>query len=195
MIEFTYPEGATPLDTDESEGLLLTHITTHAELDRWEQDNIIEALAWLERTKPANILNESFIKKLHLMMFKHVWRWAGKFRHSDKNIGGPWYLISTSLKNLCDDASLWIELQEESPDELAIRFHHRLVFIHPFLNGNGRHARLMTDALLENVLKCPKFTWGSGNLVKSGDTRKRYIDALQSADGYDYEPLRKFVRT
>ncbi len=195
MIEFAYPEGATPLDPDELEGLLLTHITTHAELDRWEQDNIIEALAWLDKIKPTNILNGLFIKKLHLKMFRHVWRWAGKFRDSDKNIGGSWYLISTSLKNLCDDACLRIELQEESPDELAIQFHYRLVSIHPFPNGNGRHARLMTDALLENVMKCPKFTWGSGNLVKSGDTRKRYIEALQSADRYDYEPLRKFVRT
>ena len=195
MIDFAYPEGDTPLDLDESEGLLLTHISTHAELDRWEQDNIIEALEWLDKTKPNNILDEQYIKKLHHMMFRNVWRWAGRFRHSDKNIGGPWHQISTSLRNMCDDTHIQIERRTESPDELSIRFHHRLVWIHPFPNGNGRHARLMTDTLLENVLNCPKFTWGSGNLVKSGDTRKRYIDALQSADRYDYEPLRKFVRT
>ena len=195
MIEFVYPEGDTPLDLNESEGLLLTHISTRAELDRWEQDNIIEALEWLDRTKPIKILEKQFIKKLHNMMFRNVWRWAGRFRHSDKNIGGPWYQISTSLKNMCDDTRYQIELQTESPTELAIRFHHRLVWIHPFPNGNGRHGRLMTDILLENVLKCSKFTWGSGNLVKSGDTRRRYIDALRAADRYDYEPLRKFVRS
>lgn len=195
MIEFVYPEGASPLDLDESEGLLLTHISTRAELDRWEQDNIIEALEWLDSTKPTNILDEQFIKKLHHMMFRNVWSWAGHFRCSDKNIGGPWYQISTSLKNMCDDTRYQIEHQTESSDELAIKFHHRLVWIHPFPNGNGRHARLMTDTLLENVLKCPKFTWGSGNLVKSGETRQRYIDALRSADRHDYELLRKFVRT
>lgn len=195
MIEFVYPEGASPLDLDESEGLLLTHISTRAELDRWEQDNIIEALEWLDSTKPTNILDEQFIKKLHHMMFRNVWSWAGHFRCSDKNIGGPWYQISTSLKNMCDDTRYQIEHQTESSDELAIKFHHRLVWIHPFPNGNGRHARLMTDTLLENVLKCPKFTWGSGNLVKSGETRQRYIDALRSADRHNYELLRKFVRT
>ena len=195
MIEFIYPEDATPLDPDESEGLLLTHISTRAELDRWEQDNIIEALEWLDRTKPTDILDEQFIKKLHHIMFRNVWRWAGRFRCSDKNIGGPWDQISTSLRNMCDDTRYQIELQIESSDELAIRFHHSLVWIHPFPNGNGRHARLMTDTLLENVFKCPRFSWGSGNLVKSGDTRKRYIDALQSADRYDYKPLREFVRT
>jgi Fic-DOC domain mobile mystery protein B len=195
MIEFVYPEGATPIDPDETEGLLLTHITTRTELDRWEQDNIVEALTWLDRTKPTEILNEPFIRKLHKRMFSHVWKWAGNFRHSDKNIGGPWHQISTSLKNLCDDAHMWIDLQKDSPDEMAVRFHHRLVSIHPFPNGNGRHARLMTDVLLENVLKCPRFTWGSGDLVEPGDTRRRYIAALRSADGYDYAPLRRFVRT
>jgi len=194
-VEFVYPEGATPLDPDESEGLLLTHITTRAELDRWEQENIVEALSWLDRNKPTDILNEPFVKKLHSVMFGHVWKWAGKFRCSDKTIGGPWYLISTALKNLCDDARIWIELQQEAPDELAVRFHHRLVSIRPFPNGNGRHARLMTDVMLENVMKRPRFTWGSENLVEPGDSRIRYISALRSADGYDYEPLRKFVRT
>ncbi len=195
MIEFVYPEGATPLDLDESEGLLLTHISTRAELDRWEQENIIEALEWLDRTKPTNILDEQFIKKLHYMMFSNVWHWAGKFRCSDKNIGGPWFQISTSIKNMYDDIRYQINPQTESSDEIAMRFHHRLVWIHPFTNGNGRHARLMTDTLLENVLECPKFTWGSGNLMKSCETRKRYIDALRSADNHEYEPLRKFVRT
>ena len=195
MPDFDYPEGATPIDPDEAEGLLLTHITIRGELDRWEQDNIVEALAWLDKTKSTDILNEQFVRELHRRMFANVWKWAGHFRQSDKNIGGPWHQISTNLKNLCDDVRLWIELREQSPDEIAVRFHHQLVSIHPFPNGNGRHARLMTDLLLENILKRPRFTWGSEDLSRSGQTRKRYIAALHEADEQNYEPLQEFVRT
>ena len=195
MSHFDYPEGATPIDPDEAEGLLLTHITTRGELDRWEQDNIVEALTWLDRKKPTAILNERFVKELHRRMFANVWKWAGQFRQSDKNIGGPWHQISTSLKNLCDDTRLWIELQEQSPDEIAVCFHHRLVSIHPFPNGNGRHARLITDILLENILKRPRFTWGSEDLSRTGHTRKKYIAALHAADAQNYKSLQEFVRT
>jgi len=195
MITFEYPEGATPIDLDEAQGLRLTHVTTRGELDRWEQDNIIRALAWLDRVKPSDILNELFIKDLHRRMFGDVWKWAGQFRHSDKNIGGPWHQVPTNVRNLCDDARLWLELGDESPDQIAVRFHHRLVSIHPFANGNGRHARLMTDILLVNVLKCPRFTWGSEDLSKPGDTRHRYITALHAADLQNYGPLLIFSRT
>ncbi len=109
MIEFDYPEGATPIDADEIKGLLPTHITTRAELDRWEQDNINEALAWAEERKPKDILNEPFMKLLHNKMFCNVWKWAGMFRKSDKNIGVPWYKIAIELKRLCDDVKYWIE--------------------------------------------------------------------------------------
>ncbi len=119
MINFNYPDGATPIDPVEMEGLLLTHITTQGELNRWEQDNIAEALAWLEKTKPRNILNEPFIRKLHKKMFGNRWQWAGEFRKSDKNIGGPWWQISTDLKLLCDDAKLWSDPRKEPSDENA----------------------------------------------------------------------------
>ncbi len=195
MINLEYPEGATPIDPDEVQGLLLTHITTRAELDRWEQDNIAEALAWLEKTKPKNILNEGFVCKLHKRMFDNVWEWAGKFRQSDKNIGGPWNQISTNLRNLCDDARLWIEHRDDSPDEIAVHFHHRLVSIHPFPNGNGRHARLMADLLLENNLDHPGFTWGSVNLSTHSDARQKYISALHAADELNYQPLLDFARS
>ncbi len=128
-------------------------------------------------------------------MFGNVWKWAGEFRHSDKNIGGPWYQISASLRNLFDDTRLRMGLQEETPDEIGVWFHHRLVSIHPFPNGNGRHARLMTDALLEYVIGCPRFTWGSENLSNQGDARHQYIAALHAADLHDYQPLLEFVRT
>jgi Fic-DOC domain mobile mystery protein B len=182
MINFEYPEGATPLDPDEAEGLLLTHITARGELDRWEQDNILEAKAWTDRTKPTDILNEQFIKALHKRMFGNVWKWAGQFRQSDKNIGGPWHQVPTCLRNLCDDAGLWIELQEDSSDLIAVRFHHRLVSIHPFPNGNGRHAREMANLLLKNILKQPEFTWGGNSLSNTGDIRKQYIESLQAAE-------------
>ena len=195
MTAFEYPVGATPLDPDEAAGLLLTHITTRGELDRWEQDNIIEAAAWLDRTRPADILNEQFVKELHRRMFGNVWRWAGHFRRSDKNIGGPWHQVPSSLRDLCNDARHWMELRDESPDQMAARFHHRLVSIHLFANGNGRHARLMADLLLENVLHRPRFTWGGGDLSLVGDARQRYIAALRAADGHNYGPLLAFART
>lgn len=195
MPKFSFPDGTTPIEPDEAEDLLLTHITTRGELDRWEQDNIIEARAWLDRTKPTDIFNEIFVKELHQRMFGNVWKWAGHFRKTDKNIGGPWHQISMGLKNLFDDAGYWIEHRVYSPDEIAVRFHHRLVSVHPFPNGNGRHARLMTDILLENILECPRFTWGGKDLTKAGEVRKEYISALQAADAQNYGPLLELVRT
>jgi len=195
MIEFDYPEGAAPLNAHEVEGLLPTHITTRAEIDRWEQDNINEALAWIEGYKPKALLTESFMKLFHKKMFCNVWKWAGEFRQSEKNIGVPWYNISVELKTLCDDVKYWIENKTFPEDEIAARFHHRLVKIHLFPNGNGRHARLVADLLLENVLDKPPFTWGSVNLVRSGDDRKRYIESLVAADRNEYKQLLEFVRS
>lgn len=195
MNEFDYTEGATPLDPDETDGLLLTHITNRADLNRWEQDNIADALAWLDRTRATDILNEMFIKKLHERMFSNVWKWAGQFRQRDKNIGVPWWRISTDLRLLCDDVSWWIEHHVYESDEMAVRFHWRLVSIHPFSNGNGRHARLMADLLLENILNYPRFSWGGQDLSKMGDARQRYIAALHSADQSEYGPLMEFARS
>ena len=195
MVDFNYPEGATPLDPNEIEGLLLTHITTRSELDRWEQDNINEALAWLEQRKPKDILNESFMKLLHKRMFGNVWKWAGDLRKTEKNLGVPFYRISIEVKKLCDDVTYWIQNKTFTEDEIAARFHHRLVFIHLFPNGNGRHARLIADSLLENVLAKPPLTWGSENLATFGLDRKKYIDSLVAADRGDYALLLNFVRS
>lgn len=195
MIDIDYPEGATPIDLDEADGLLLTHITTRGELDRWEQDNIVSAHAWLAQTTPKDILNEHFVRRLHEKMFGNVWAWAGQFRRSDKNIGGPWWRISTDLQQLCDDVRAWVDFGSYPPDETAVRFHHRLVSIHPFPNGNGRHARLMADLLAKNILGQEPFTWGGSDLAKAGDARARYIAALHAADELDYRPLLKFARS
>ena len=128
-------------------------------------------------------------------MFCHVWRWAGKFRQIEKNLGVPFYKISTELKTLCDDVQYWIEHKTFEQDEIATRFHHRLVHIHPFANGNGRHARLIADILLENVLGRPPFTWGQASLVQKGQDRTKYIESLIAADRGDYQSLLEFVRS
>lgn len=194
-MNFDYPEGATPLDPDEARGLLLSHITVRSELDRWEQENIAEAEAWAFRRTPRDILTEGFIKRLHRRMFGNVWRWAGEKRVSGKNIGVDTWLIDPGLRDLCADCAAWMEHSTYPPDAIAVRFHHRLTAIHPFPNGNGRHARLMTDILLVHLLKQPRFSWGSGNLIDAGKCRQQYITALRAADRHDYRPLLDFVRS
>ncbi len=194
-MNFEYPEGATPLDPDEAEGLLLPHITNRSELDRWEQDNIAEAEAWAFRRKQKDLLCEEFARRLHRKMYGNVWRWAGDFRRTGKNIGVECWSIGPELRNLLADVATWIEFGSYPPDEIAARFHHRLVSIHLFPNGNGRHARLMTDLLFVQVLGRPRFTWGRENLVRAGDCRQRYIGALRAADRHDYAPLLGFVRS
>ena len=194
-MKYEYPPGGTPIDPDESEGLLLSHITDRSELDRWEQDNIIEAETWAFKRKPKELLSLAFVITLHKRMFGNVWKWAGEYRKSGKNIGVNWWEISPALTNLLEDSKIWIDGKVYEPDEIAARFHHRLVSIHPFANGNGRHARLMADLLLEHVFERPRFSWGSENLLQAGDCRQRYITALQAADRLDYAPLLQFVRS
>lgn len=186
--------GATPLTPDEMAGLLLPHITARSELDRWEQDNIAEAESAVFARKRKDILSEAFIRRLHKLMFGNVWRWAGRYRQSDKNIGVEWWRVQEELRKLCDDASAWIGHKSFPADEIAARFHHRLVFIHPFANGNGRHARMMADLLLVNLLDRPKFSWGSKSLAQ-GECRGRYIAALRQADKGNCFPLFEFVRS
>lgn len=190
----TPTDGATPLDPDESEGLIPTHVTTREQLNRLEQENIIEAMHWLEAARPKDILDETFIRKLHHRMFGQVWKWAGQFRTSDKNIGIARERIGVELRELCEDAKAQIAHASYPPDEIACRFHHRLVCIHPFPNGNGRHARLLTDLLLEKLLHRPRFSWGGMNGIPAGSTRAGYLDALRAADKGDFRRLAEFVR-
>jgi Fic-DOC domain mobile mystery protein B len=190
-----YPENNTPLDPNEIDGLKLSHITTRQELDRWEQDNILEAFNWIEQQKGKNLLTEKFILELHRRMFCNVWSWAGSIRKTNKNIGIDWWKIPVELRNLIDDALYWISKETYEPDEMAIRFHHRLVSIHLFPNGNGRHARLMADLIIEKIYKKKPFTWGSKNLSKKGIARKEYMDALKKADKNDFEDLIRFARS
>ena len=195
MMNFDYPLGATPIDPDEAAGLKLPHISTLKELDRWEQENILEAESWAFGRKHKEILSEGFARKLHKRMFGDVWKWAGRFRQSDKNIGIAWFNVAAELHKLLQDATVWCGQKIYPADEIAARFHHRLVAIHLFPNGNGRHARMMTDVLLVQTLDRPRFTWGRGDLVSAGECRKEYIEALRAADRHDYHSLLAFVRS
>lgn len=190
--ELTYAPGATPLDPDERAALIPGHIATQGELNEWELQNIIEGRQWADRSREADILSADFMRKLHRHMLGKTWRWAGAFRTTEKNIGVAPEQIAFQLHNLGDDVRYQLEHGTVPLRELAARFHHRLVWIHPFVNGNGRFARLMTDLLLEGRGDKP-FSWGSGDLVAAGEIRDRYIVALRAADARDYGPLLKFL--
>lgn len=192
-MKFNYPEGATPLDGDELEALLPKHITLQSELNEWEHMNILEAEKWGFGQRHAEILSLEFIQLLHKKMFSETWRWAGKFRTTLKNIGVVPYEISQELVKLCADVETQMKHGIMPFNEIAARLHHRLVWIHPFPNGNGRHARIYTDVFLVNHQRS-KFTWGQGNLVAPTQTRKAYIHALREADWHNFEPLFDFVR-
>lgn len=189
-----YPEGATPLDPDEMEGLKYPHIDTRGELDQLEQQNIQQGYRWLLRQrKHKDFLTEGFLLDLHKQLFGSVWSWAGSFRHSDKNIGVDHRYITVELRNLLDDAKYWIEHEAYGREEFAARLHHRLVKIHPFPNGNGRHGRIVTDVVLEKVLGLAPVDWGSNILDQRGEHRQRYILALREADKNNYQPLIEFI--
>ncbi|MHB1247773.1 MAG: mobile mystery protein B [Sulfuriferula sp.] len=186
-------DASTPLTAEERDGLIPSYVTLRHELNEAEQANILEAGQWAFARK-RNVLDERFLTALHKRMFGRVWRWAGKFRHTERNVGVDPYRIATDLRQLLDDCRYWIENGTYPPDEICTRFHHRLVAIHPFPNGNGRHARLATDLLLV-ALGRPHFTWGRTNLIDPGVTRHAYVAALRAADGRDIKPLMEFVRS
>ena len=183
----------TPLSEEEREGLIPSYITLRRELNDSEQANILEAEQWAFSHR-RDVLSEAFLDELHERMFSRVWRWAGKYRHSGKNIGVDAHRIPIELRQLLDNCRYWLQNGIYAPDEIAARFHHRLVSVHPYPNGNGRHARLAADLLLVAAGR-PRFTWGSKSLVDSGETRRRYIAALQEADRHNLGPLLEFVRS
>ena len=189
------PDGATQLTPAEEEGLIPSHITKRSELNSLEQANILQAESWLlTRRRKPDPLDPVFLKELHRRMFGGVWKWAGTYRKSDRNIGIHWPMISIELETLCRDAAFWKSESVYPPDELAVRFHHRLVWIHCYPNGNGRHARLAGDLLMMS-LGGRRFTWGGSSLEAPTDVRRTYIDALRKADGGDPGDLLKFARS
>ncbi len=196
-LDFKLIKGQTPLDEDEKEGLLIPTIVNRGELDEFEQLNIQDAIQWMlgRSFKREEILTEDFIKLVHKKMLGKVWRWAGEFRKSNKNLGVDRFQIPTALRTLLDDCNFWIDSKTYSPDEIAVRFKHRIVFIHCFPNGNGRHSRMMGDLIAEHVFGRDVFSWGSkGNLIQTGKARDQYIGAIKAADSNNIAPLLKFSR-
>jgi len=195
-LDLDYAEGQTPLDDDEKEGLLIPSITTLGELDEFEQLDVEKAIEWLLEVKLniSKILTEKFVIDLHNRMFGDIWKWAGEFRKTNKNIGVDKFMIGTELKNLLDDCNYWIEKKVFSEDEIAVRLSHRMVSIHPFANGNGRHSRLMADILVTKRFGKSYFTWGSVSLTKQSEARTKYLAASKDADRNDYSSLIEFSR-
>lgn len=189
-------DGATSLEPDERAGLRLAWIATRGDLNAAESQNIAQAVAWVRNLRPSTdyLLSAPFLRKLHEEMFGDVWTWAGRFRTTERNIGMDPIHISVQVANLVEDLRFWLGTVEWSLDEAAARFHHRLVAIHPFPNGNGRHARLATDLLLESRGARP-FTWGYAGGDPAVEVRPRYLAALRSADQGDLGDLLNFVRS
>jgi Fic-DOC domain mobile mystery protein B len=191
----TTSDGNTPLSPEELADLI-PNLASKEELNEWERENMLLGREWAtsDRTSPADMVSDQYIRKLHEKMFDATRKWAGQYRLTEKNIGVPVHEIRDRLMTLFGDVRYWIESRTHSPDEIALRFHHRLVFIHPFSNGNGRHARLIADVLITKLGR-PSFTWGSANLVKEGEARTRYLEAIRAADDGDIQSLLKFARS
>lgn len=192
-LDFEYGEGQTPIDEAEKEGLLINSISTKSELDEWEQSNIEDAIIWslTRKFKQEQIVTEAFVKLVHQKMFANVWAWAGDFRQSNKNLGVDRWQVSIELKKLLDDLIFWKANHIYPPDGIIIRFKHKLVSIHCFSNGNGRHSRLLADIFAEQLFGLPVFTWG----LNSVNARQDYLKALKAADKGDYSLLLAFART
>lgn len=196
-LDYELVDGQTPLDEEEKEGLRITTITTRSELDEFEQQNIERAIKWTmgRKFKPEQILSEDFVTRLHEKMYGEVWAWAGEFRKTNKNIGVDRYQVPTELRKLLDDCKFWIEKGTYSPDEIAVRFKHRIVQIHCFSNGNGRHSRMMGDLIIEKIFGKPIFSWGANSdLTKVGGARVEYLKAVKAADVNDFASLLEFAR-
>ena len=187
-MKFVYPEGATPIHEDEAEALIPAHVTTRSELNEWESQNIQKAVTWGLSRKRRDVLTDSFVRELHKQMFDQTWDWAGTYRRINKNLGVPWEHVAVEVHKLLKDTDFWLAQSTWSVRESAIRLHHRIVTTHPFVNGNGRHARLLADVLLYNH-DLPRIQWGDSELNVPGEARSAYLHALRAADAGDYTPL------
>ena len=186
-------DSGTPLAPEEKRDLILAYIALRGELNAAEQDNIARGQAWALQPR-REILDERFLLALHRRMFGDVWRWAGRYRTTERNLGVAAWDIAVEMRNLIGDAKTWVAQESYPRDEIAIRLHHRLVWIHPFANGNGRHARLVADLLVMQQ-GGERFSWGRGSLYSAGELRRRYIAALHAADRHDLAPLAAFARS
>jgi Fic-DOC domain mobile mystery protein B len=193
-----YPDGATPITDEEQQGLIPTWVATRGDLNLVEAENILRgSRMYRRRPRTVDVLDDLFVRRLHRNLFGEVWQWAGTYRRTERNIGVDPLHIAPAVANLVADVGLWLDpstTPARDPDDVAVQVHHRLVAIHPFPNGNGRHAREFADLLLRSVGRTA-FSWGSRNLVADSEFRRTYIEALRTADKGDYGPLRSFVRS
>ncbi len=185
-------DGQTPLDPDEADGLIPRWVATRGDLDQVESTNIDRSYAWaaMALRRREQVASDAFLRGLHHAMFGQVWQWAGRYRLTERNIGIAPHDICMQLRQLFDDTAAWREYRSYALAEQAYRLHHRLTWIHPFPNGNGRCARLMADHYLVQHGGTP-FTWG--RTLHAGDVRRRYLQAIRAADAGDYAPLADFV--
>jgi len=185
-------DGHTELSEEDRLGLIPTYIATRGELFDAEQRNI--ALALLRRSPSvATLLDDAYLRHLHEAMFDRVWEWAGRYRLRETNIGIAPEGIPSAVRTLVDDAVAWADYSTYEPDELAIRFHHRLVSVHPFPNGNGRHGRIAADYLVVALGREP-FGWGAGLDLETDELRAAYRDGLRRADEGEILELVAFAR-
>ena len=194
---FQEPPDATVLSPAERDGLLQTWVTTRAELNRAEEENILNGASWARRRRGSGVidlLRDEFAMTLHKQMFGDVWDWAGTYRHRESNLGIVPLQIPIAVNTFLGDARFWLEHHTYERDEFSVRIHHRMVAIHPFPNGNGRHSRLLADLIIER-LGGESFTWGGGVLRDVGELRATYIAALKAADAHDIHPLLAFARS
>jgi Fic-DOC domain mobile mystery protein B len=191
---FPEEDGNTPLTHEERLGLIPSYITLRRELNEAEQINITEGERWAF-SRPRDVPDEEFLRELHRRMFGQVWKWAGDYsRENNRRIGSDSFMVAIDLRTLLGDVRYWMDNGTYRPDEIALRFHHRLTLIHPFPNGNGRFSRLTADLLIARMGE-PRFTWGRANLIEPGVARKQYIAALRAADGQIIEHLLAFARS
>ena len=185
----------TPLSDSDLEGLIPSWVASRADLNEVEAANVALGYDWLfgQQLSISDITDIEFVRELHRQMFKDVWEWAGRFRTRDLNIGISWFDITEATRQLVDNFAIRLGAPDDADTE-CIDFHHQLVRIHPFINGNGRHGRAMADAAAV-ALGRPPFTWGGRSIVAADATRAAYIAALRSADQGDLVPLNEFART
>lgn len=186
--------GQTPIDPDEAAGLKLSFVTTRGDLNAAEATNIALGMRWAEAQVRAGVVVASaeFLRRLHAELFGQVWTWAGNYRRTERNIGVEPLQIQVQLRQLFDDVAAWAKLATYPLDEQAARLHHRLTWIHPFANGNGRTSRAMADLYLLSQ-GGQALSWGAG--LQPGEARARYLEAVRAADTHDLKPLLAFVRS
>ena len=194
----SHAPGATPLTEEDLQGLRIPSVRTHGELNEVEAANIIRGQEWALSARGMRLpgmLSDTFLQRLHAAMFDEVWKWAGQYRQHDTNIGVPAHAIRVQLRHLYDEARGWLEYKSYEPEEFAVRLHYRVVTVHPFANGNGRHARMLAHLVMVRHFDLQPLPWGGSLLGGADANRKAYVDALIAADHHDFAPLLAFARS